>query len=815
VEVRAVAAILSRVRAELRRRWRATVLLAVLVGLAGGVVLAAVAGARRTDSAMDRFLAYSRPLNVSLEAEGADLRAVERLPQVADTEVGGYVLLVPGTASGNPDPWSFGAINSWVSLRGRLGVTSSRHLLVAGRLPDPNQPLEVAVDETLAARRRVRPGGTLRMWAYAPEQLEQVGLGGKVLAPEGPALDFTVAGVIRQPLDVSPERVDQEVVYLGSQDLYLTPAFWSTYRGKVAIPGVGAEFRLHRGQRDFEAFRAAVRRLPGGGEAVVTMGADAEWAAARAEAAIHVQAVALLMFAVLMAVGGLLVVGQAIARQVQIEAAEHPTLVALGMTRLQLIAVAVVRATLVGVGGAVLAVALAVLVSPLAPIGLARQAEVDPGWSVDLPVLAAGLVGVFLTVLVRAGLTAWWLAPVGHGANLRRTSAPRPSQTAERLARAGAPPSAVTGVRLALEPGRRGAAVPVRAAIVGVVAAVTAVTASLTFMASLNRLVDSPSLQGWNWDALVGNPHDREDIIPKGELLARNPLVGGYSIIGQAVQPLRIGGLDVPVIGVGAVKGAVLPQVLEGREARSADEIALGRSTLERVGHKLGDVVEVRGTGSSRAMRVVGRVLLPPAHGNMRMSSGAIVSMDGLRLLFPEASAANQFAVEYAPGADESAALTSLRRDFGVTVMGAQSPSEVENLRRVWGLPVALAALLAVFGAGTLGHLLVTSVRRRRRDLAVLKTLGFVRSQVSATVAWQATTLATVALLVGLPLGIAAGRWAWLLVNQGLGSLASPVTPTVSLLAAILATLMVANLVAAVPARSAARTRPAMVLRAE
>ena len=147
--------------------------------------------------------------------------------------------------------------------------------------------------------------------------------------------------------------------------------------------------------------------------------------------------------------------------------------------------------------------------------------------------------------------------------------------------------------------------------------------------------------------------------------------------------------------------------------------------------------------------------------------------------------------------------------------MGAQSPSEVENLRRVWGLPVALAALLAVFGAGTLGHLLVTSVRRRRRDLAVLKTLGFVRSQVSATVAWQATTLATVALLVGLPLGIAAGRWAWLLVNQGLGSLAGPVTPTVSLLAAILATLMVANLVAAVPARSAARTRPAMVLRAE
>jgi ABC-type lipoprotein release transport system permease subunit len=124
--------------------------------------------------------------------------------------------------------------------------------------------------------------------------------------------------------------------------------------------------------------------------------------------------------------------------------------------------------------------------------------------------------------------------------------------------------------------------------------------------------------------------------------------------------------------------------------------------------------------------------------------------------------------------------------------------------------------LLAVLGAATLGHLLVTSVRwRRRRDLAVLKTLGFVRGQVSATVAWQATTLAAIALLVGLPLGVAAGRWAWVLVNQGLGSPAGPVTPTLAVLAVVPATILVANLVAALPARAAAATRPAVVLRSE
>jgi hypothetical protein len=57
-------AVWARARAELRRRWGATVVLMVLVGLAGGVVLAAVAGARRTEGAMGRFLAYNQSMDV-------------------------------------------------------------------------------------------------------------------------------------------------------------------------------------------------------------------------------------------------------------------------------------------------------------------------------------------------------------------------------------------------------------------------------------------------------------------------------------------------------------------------------------------------------------------------------------------------------------------------------------------------------------------------------------------------------------------------------------------------------------------------------
>src|SRR5512132_3144824 len=67
------------------------------------------------------------------------------------------------------------------------------------------------------------------------------------------------------------------------------------------------------------------------------------------------------------------------------------------------------------------------------------------------------------------------------------------------------------------------------------------------------------------------------------------------------------------------------------------------------------------------------------------------------------------------------------------------------------GLLVGLPAVMVILG--TMAHTLITSVQRRRRDLAVLKTLGFVRGQVAATIAWQATTFAVVALCLGLPFG--------------------------------------------------------------
>jgi ABC-type antimicrobial peptide transport system permease subunit len=113
------------------------------------------------------------------------------------------------------------------------------------------------------------------------------------------------------------------------------------------------------------------------------------------------------------------------------------------------------------------------------------------------------------------------------------------------------------------------------------------------------------------------------------------------------------------------------------------------------------------------------------------------------------------------------------------------------------------------------GHALVTSVRRRRRDLAVLKTLGFDRRQIRASVAWQATTLATVGLAVGVPAGVIVGGFVWRQVAEGLGISPALSIPTVAVLLVIPCAIAAVNLIGFFPARAAARTRPAVALRTE
>jgi ABC-type antimicrobial peptide transport system permease subunit len=163
---------------------------------------------------------------------------------------------------------------------------------------------------------------------------------------------------------------------------------------------------------------------------------------------------------------------------------------------------------------------------------------------------------------------------------------------------------------------------------------------------------------------------------------------------------------------------------------------------------------------------------------------------------------------------------TSIFGDFGryvqaVSVLPVQRPAEIVNYRSMGAMPAILAGGLAAGAVVGLGLTLIASVRRGRRDLALLKTLGFTRGQLAAVVAWQSTVIAVVGLVIGVPVGIAAGRWLWLAFAHELSAVPDPVIPAGSIALAVVAALVLANLVAALPGRAAARTPAAIVLRAE
>jgi len=122
---------------------------------------------------------------------------------------------------------------------------------------------------------------------------------------------------------------------------------------------------------------------------------------------------------------------------------------------------------------------------------------------------------------------------------------------------------------------------------------------------------------------------------------------------------------------------------------------------------------------------------------------------------------------------------------------------------------------LTAGAVAALGLTLIASVRRRRRSMAMLRTLGFTGRQLAASLAWQATVAVGIGLLLGVPLGIVVGRLLWDLFASRIYVVPSPTVPALVIAAIALGALVLGNLVAAIPGRMAARTPAALLLRTE
>ena len=791
-----VTAILLRLRAEARARWRAWLGLAVLAGLVGGVATAALTGARRTETAYPRFLTGTAAFDVLATNGGTtpeninrqfDFDEVARLPMVADTAVVSYYFPSGRAPSGRP--LSASDLTPLASRDGRFGTELNGVRVLKGRLPRGER--EVAVSFLAGDRLGVGVGGALELQLSGPGAAAASDPGGGRPEP------FHVVGVVAVQGGFPPLTGGLPPPVL------LSPAYAEAHPDAAQVIAV----RLRHGTADIAAFERELNRLAGGEQVVTTNQLEQTSVVQRS---LGVQATALRLLAAVLAGVGLLVLGQTITRQGLLDAEDHGTLRALGTTGAQLRAMGLSRALLIALLATVSATAVGVALSPLTPVGVARHAELNPGLELNVVYTAAGAAAVLLAVCAIGVLPALWSARAtatagGVGDGLR------PGRPSSALARAGFPASTVSGVRMALEPGSGRSAVPVRSSIASAALGVATITAVMGFSASLGNLFDDPRLYGWNWDVQLGDAFSPA-LGEEAERLDRHPGVSATAV--GTIARLQIGRLSVDTLATEPLRGTVQPTVVEGRAPNGPGEILLGSRTLDDLDVGIGDTVTMGFGDRAAAMRVVGRGVLTEFAGAARLGEGAAVTLGGVRAVVPDA-VADVVLLRLRPGPAGAALVSDLVQNPRANLYLPEKPSDLADLERVGGLPSVVAGLLGVLAVATLAHTLLTSVRRRRRDLAILKVLGFVRGQVSATVAWQSTTVAVAAVGVGVPLGAAAGRWAWRLFADRLGVPPDPVTPVMAVVLLVPGTILLANLVAALPARLAARTRPSVVLRSE
>ena len=796
-------AVLMLIRVQ-RAALRSWVSLALLLAVVGGAVLALGAGARRTDSAYPRFLAVSNTSDVFVQSQSGSndqrglLAEIGRLPQVAQAGVAAYLYVAGET----PDGGRLGlGINTIGLPDPRLGRSIDRFKVLDGRLADPRQADEVAVSFPLADQFHLHVGDVLRFRGVRQEDLvaaEASGLADPDIfaIAKGAERRVRITGVIASPAAADFPPLPPQ----SGGSVYFTPAFVEQDSSTLTFETLAV--KLRRGQADAQAFETAAQRLAAGRQVQVQFQTQVDHEAV-VQSALHLQAVGFGLLSALGAVVLLLVLGQGVARRIALGSSDHPALRALGATRSQLWAVAMARATLAAAAGAVGALGVAIALSPLTPLGDARAAEPATGVDLDPAVVLGGAAALVLLTLLLAAVPAWQAAGPRTGAMARQRS----SRLAEWLAQAAFPATAVAGVRLALEPGRGRSAVPVRSAITACALAAATVAGALTFTASLGHLLDTPRLYGWNWDVEVNN-------LLNGDTAAAT--IAAIPSVAAAAEgvgaDINVGGDHATGLALRPIKGTVEPVVVSGRAPRSDGEILLGSQTDAAAG--LGQEVTVRTGDRSQQMRVVGRGVIPILSDTSRLGVGAWLTYPGLHRLLGDATPPpDTYVVRY--GSDRRAAQAAMVHAFGPGVLLPVAPTGLVSFGDVQALPLVLGGMLAAGAIATLGHAVLTSVQRRRRDLAILKTLGFVRRQVAGAVAWQTTTIAALAAVIGVPVGAAAGRWAWTLFAGQQGMVSDPVVPVWSLLLLLPGALLLGNTVAAIPGRYAARTSPAIVLRAE
>lgn len=792
---------------ERRRRIVSLVVLGLLAGASAGLAMASVAGARRSDDAYERLRQETQASDAVVFASQVGLAQpdwtdVAALPYVTDAGAFGI-----GFGAETDEGLFLPAWGPWLD-------TVDRPRVVDGRLPDPDDP-----DEVVLARGR---DGSERLAVGDRIDLSLLTFDATTFAPVEPyEATVEVVGITSSPFELS--------ALPGDGALFAGPGFEGVVADLQAegrlIGFSNLMVRLEDPARDMPRLREDSRRLLAEQYPDVPLEElpvlDLTDSAKRVTNGTDLERDGLLLFGAAVAAAGLLLVAQALSRSVRAASGDLPTLTGMGMS-LHDVERGLVRAHRTAVVVAVVAsVAIAIGLSTAFPIGLSRRVDPDVGWHLDLPIV---LGGALITVAVLA-----------LGLRLSARSAVRAEGTVVAGGRRVAPPIGrsplpvpmAVGAGLALDPGRGARALPTRPALIGAVLGVAGVVGALTLAVGIGDAT-RPERFGttWHGEALINinDPAELDAALAEFEAL-RDRAVADPDVDAVATMMrghLHVDGTSLPAYSIAVDDGVLDYTVMDGRRPDRPGEIALGPSTARDLGVGIGDDLTIGQGDLAREAEVVGTALLVQTpHSSFDqgvwVTEADLIDVGGLAPLESETAPSPLLAFRFADPdrADELVASYADSPSGLLAVEPAAVPPDGANLANVRVLPFLFAGFTALLAAGVVGHVAASTVRRRRHDLAVLRALGFTPRQIWMALLAQASTLAVIGIVVGTPIGLAAGRLAWRAVTDAVPMIYVAPTSLVAIVLVPPVALVVANLLAAGPAQLAARAPTASVLRSE
>jgi ABC-type lipoprotein release transport system permease subunit len=775
------------------RRRGAMTLLIIVIAVACGAITATAAGARRSSSAWNRLLHWSKPPDLVTgglhdvdDSATADkvLTRAEHLPIVTafvrqmiigdgirTPDGHAYITTVHTVATDMSDP--------------AFGKTKVLH----GRLPSNDRADEAVTDFVSADLLGVHVGDSVDVLFGVPGE-------------EGSTTDpVRIVGIIAAPT-VFPSlngRADKTVL--------LTPAFmqkhadridWTNGMSSIHVRGSN-QAAVDQYRVDLDAAGLVIDDI----RSIHQQGIGTQHVFA-------VEARGLWLVVAILGAATLMILLQLMRRDASLRSTELRFLHELGMTRRNLAAIGALRGLLVGAIGAAIGVIVAVLVSPAFPIGLSRIADPDIGIHADWLVLSIGAVAAVGAAVVTSTAGVFVVARKPSMA-LRRAS--RVASIGSRLGPVGA-----TGTRLAFgSPGRP--TDRTRAGVALSAITLTLLVWSLCLESSFDHLLASPRLVGATWDIALAydNPADRPPALAK---LANEPDV-------EAATPGSWGGLIIngePMYGMTMdTERGVDVAVDRGRAPRGSAEMAIGSAEMAERHISTGDRVEVAlqqqdGTpGKSIEATVTGRaVLASPLYFSLPLGRGGVIPLTLYERLGGSTDDLANILVKLKDGIplqrgyDE--VVSHMNPNFSFTRPENIGITSLDQLKRAIQ---ALLLILAALCATSFVYALLVKTRRNRHDMATLRSIGMTIRQLTMAHVVHGVLAAAVAAVVAVPVAIVAAAFTWRQLAEFMGAVARPVTSVPATAGVAVAAIVIGATAARVVGWREARRSPTELLRTE